>query len=302
MILNNNIVTIFTSTYNRVYILNNLYQSLQKQTCYDFEWIVVDDGSTDDTEKYMREIIKKENKFSIKYYKQENGGKHRAINKGTDLASGYLFGIVDSDDYLREDAIETIIKKEKEIANNTQCKYAGIAFCKGYSENNIIGKSFKGNYIDATSLERKKYNICGDKFEIFYTEILKKNKFPEFENEKFLTEAVVWNRIAYKGYKLRWYQNIIYICEYRNDGLTKAGDNLYKNSPKGLLLYINELKEYTNLNYIRKCLLYEKYSKIIYNNKNLKNVANDLNTNVFSIKIGIIARKFINLIRKKQCL
>lgn len=289
-------VTVFTPTFNRGYILNQCYESLKKQTNKNFEWIIIDDGSTDNTEEIVSKWLTEENDFNIKYLKTKNGGKHRAINKGLDLASGFLFFIVDSDDYLTEDAIEKVIMAEKTI-NESKEKFAGIAMTKGYSINEMVGTTFKGEYIDATSLERQKYNINGDKAEIFYTDILRKNKFPEFEGENFVTEALVWNRIAKQGYKIRWSQDIIYICQYREDGLTKKGIDLYKSSPKGLCLYIKEYIQNLNLGLLRKCLQYEFYSRAIYNHENLKQAAEDLNVRKIEIQFGIFLRKIVNLIK-----
>ncbi len=294
--MNQIIVTVFTPTYNRGYILKQCYESLKKQTSIDFEWIIIDDGSTDDTETIVKNWLNCENAFSIKYIKTKNGGKHRAINKALDLAKGKLFLILDSDDYLTNDAIEKIIKAEKTI-ENSKIKFAGIAMSKGYSQTELVGKTFKGEYIDATSLERKKYNIKGDKVEVFYTDVLRKNKFPEFEGEKFVTEALIWNRIARKGYKLRWFQDIIYICQYREDGLTRKGDNVYKNSPKGLLLFIQEYISDFKLGFVKRCLQYELYSRVVYSNSNLKQAANDLSVSKLEIKIGVFLRKIINILK-----
>ena len=101
-------ITVFTPTFNRGHLIDTLYQSLLKQTNKDFEWIVIDDGSTDRTEAYFTEILAKHNPFEIIYRTQPNGGKHRAINAGVQIAKGELFFIVDSDDYLTEDAIEKL--------------------------------------------------------------------------------------------------------------------------------------------------------------------------------------------------
>ena len=143
------------------------------------EWIIIDDGSSDQTFELIGPWIEGETSFEIIYLRVKNGGKHRAINKASDLARGDLFFIVDSDDYLTEDAIEKIIKWEQTIQGKVG--YAGIAGNKGFSEESLIGKTFEGEYIDATSLEREKYQIDGDKAEVFYTSILKKYKF-SFKN------------------------------------------------------------------------------------------------------------------------
>ena len=198
--------TIFTATYNRALLLSKLYNSLLNQTYKNFEWIIVDDGSTDGTKNTINKFIK-DKKINIKYYFQENAGKHRAINKGIDLAVGKYFFIVDSDDYLPNDSLEIY---EKYILKIDDDEYAGLVGLKAYNLNKIIGKTFNGKELDILNYERKKYGIFGDKAEIYKTEILKKFKFPEYKNEKFLNEAIVWNEIALNGYKLKFINEITY--------------------------------------------------------------------------------------------
>ena len=166
-------VTVFTPTYNRAYIIDKLYKSLLAQTDKNFEWVVVDDGSTDNTEKYFKEILEQNSPFSITYVRQSNGGKHRAINRGVQLARGELFFIVDSDDYLLEDAIEKLIQWCNGLDNSK--KWAGVSGAKGYSSERCVGGVFDGaQYIDAKNSQRSKYNLYGDKAEAYFTEILKK--------------------------------------------------------------------------------------------------------------------------------
>lgn len=133
-------VTILTPTYNRAYTLKRLYKSITNQTNKNFEWIVIDDGSQDETVSLLREW-KTDNNIKMSYIKQENMGKHVALNKGIDMANGKMIFIVDSDDYIVKDAIDIIINKEKEIADKKN--FAGIAFNRGYSKNKIIGKTFR---------------------------------------------------------------------------------------------------------------------------------------------------------------
>lgn len=219
----NFMVTIFTPAYNRAALLPRLYKSLVNQTNYMFEWLIVDDASTDNTEEIIGEILNKENAFSIRYYKKEHGGKHRAINYALDLALGDYFFIVDSDDYLKQNAVELITKWISEIDVND--KIVGVAGLRVLpSGEPTSGKpKFDGKlYVEASNFERKKYNLEGDQAEVFRTSVLKKNKFPDFENENFLEEAVVWNRLAELGYIVRWYSVPIYCCEYLEGGLTKT--------------------------------------------------------------------------------
>jgi len=107
-------ITVFTPTYNRAYILNRLYESLKKQSSKSFLWLIIDDGSTDNTEELVNAWIR-ENIIEIRYYKQENGGKQRAHNKAVELCDTELFICVDSDDYLTENAIEGVFLTQKTI-------------------------------------------------------------------------------------------------------------------------------------------------------------------------------------------
>ncbi|MBO5889770.1 MAG: glycosyltransferase family 2 protein, partial [Clostridia bacterium] len=108
-------ITIFTPTYNRCDLLMKLYESIKNQTVKDIEWIIVDDGSSDDTPNIIDNLIKEENEFEIKYFYKENHGRHTAINRGVEEASGEYFMLVDSDDFLPSNAVENILKMFKKI-------------------------------------------------------------------------------------------------------------------------------------------------------------------------------------------
>ncbi len=245
-------ITIFTPTYNRAYIIKNLYESLKKQTFKDFEWIVIDDGSTDNTEELFSEIMNEENSFPIIYKKVENGGKHRAINKGVLLATGRMFFIVDSDDNLPEDSLETILKYEKTIDECHRSEFAGVSGLKGYSCEQSLGGSFNGDFLDMTYLETQKNGVYGDKAEVYYTDVLKKYPFPEFEGELFILESVVWNEIGASGLKLRYFNKVVYYCEYLEDGLTNLGMKKFENTPKGYGLYLYQSIKYGKLKKLKK--------------------------------------------------
>ena len=112
-------ITIFTPTYNRAEFLAPLYDSIKNQSSKDFEWVIVDDGSTDNTYSAVAEIINShDGSFPIRYFKKPNGGKHTAINMGVNVEEGELFLILDSDDELPPTAIETIEKRYKMIMAN----------------------------------------------------------------------------------------------------------------------------------------------------------------------------------------
>lgn len=292
--------TIFTPTYNRKELIKRLYDSLCSQEEKNFEWLVVDDGSTDNTEKLFEELCEKDNGFNIIYKKKENGGKHRAINYGLDYANGEVFAIVDSDDYLTSNAVLKIREYFEDIKTNNKnnIKFAGVVAQKCYENNNLVGTSFNGDFLDAKSNERRKYKITGDKFEIYYTNILKNNRFPEIENEKFMTEAIVWTRIAAKGYYLRWYKDNIYVCEYLEGGLTDSRERLIEDSPIGYAEYIKEQVKYGNITIKQKLGYYSFYYKIRKNKQKIFKIAKELDTNVLVIYIAYILRRVIEKMRR----
>lgn len=230
-------ITVFTPTYNRAYIIEQLYRSLQRQTFSNFEWVVVDDGSTDRTQELFAGWQQEQNPFPIHYVRQPNGGKCSAINRGLDLAHGKLFFTVDSDDYLTEDALEKIIHWEAELPASG--KYCGLAGNLGTSASSTPNRLFEGGYFDGTALDRYRV-VDGERAMVFYTEVHRRYRYPVFPRETFMTEAITWNRMANDGYCMRFYNDIIWIYEYKEDGLTKAGSSLFLNNPKGYGLVLRE--------------------------------------------------------------
>lgn len=230
-------ITVFTPTYNRAYILENLYRSLQRQSYGDFEWLVVDDGSSDGTEALFDRWRREENPFPIRYVRQENGGKCRAINHGLKLARGEMFFTVDSDDYLTDDALEKVARWEAELPKDQ--KYCGFAGNLGTAPNVTPNKPLPGDFFDGTAFDR--YGIVdGERASVFYTDIHRRYLYPEFPGEKFMTEAVTWNRMANDGYRMRFFNDIIWIFEYKEDGLTRSGYDLFLRNPQGTGLFFRE--------------------------------------------------------------
>ncbi|MGL5693057.1 MAG: glycosyltransferase family 2 protein, partial [Peptostreptococcaceae bacterium] len=258
-------ITVFTPTYNRGYIIQKCYESLKKQTYKNFEWLIYDDGSSDNTKEIVDDFIK-ENIMNIRYYYGKNSGKHVAINRGSDLARGELFFIVDSDDYLTDNSLE-LVKEAWESIDEKE-KFVGVSGKRYLVNRQNKDFNFNEKYYDADSI---KFNLIDknlqDKAEVYSTKILKKYKFPEFDGEKFITEAVVWYKLAEEGYKIRWFNKNIYICEYLEDGLSA---NFFKqriNSIKGTCDSYNKLSSFNlplkykiryKINYFRYGL--QKYS------------------------------------------
>ncbi len=250
-------VTVFTPTYNRAYILGDLYHSLQRQTCMDFEWLIVDDGSADDTKALVASWQGEKNPFPIRYVYQENGGKCRAINRGLKEADGRLFFTVDSDDYLTDDAIEKVIRWEGELpADGHFCGYVGN---RGTTPTQTPNRLFPGGYLDGTALDRYD-QVDGERAFVFYTEIHRKYLYPEFPGEKFLTEAVTWDLMAHDGYKMRFYNDIIWIWEYKDDGLTRAGYRVFLENPQGTGLFFRQKAEFLHYSLWNKLTLWYGYA------------------------------------------
>lgn len=222
-------ITVFTPTYNRANLLKNLYDSLVKQNNKNFEWLIIDDGSTDNTKKVVNEFID-EGKISIKYVYKENGGKHTALNKAFDIIDTELTFIVDSDDIISNDAIETIINDWGKYKSED---ISGISYLRGFSFEKVIGDKFPKSYKKFCPIDIEfKYKIKGDKAEVWRTDILKNYRFPEYENEKFQGENYLWWQIAL-DYNLLYVNKIIYVTEYLEGGLTKSGRRLRIKCPYG---------------------------------------------------------------------
>lgn len=269
-------ISVFTATYNRAHTLTRLYQSLCSQSNSDFEWIIVDDGSSDATDKLVKEW-QDENKIKITFLKQKNGGKHRAFNKGVQLAKGNLFFNVDSDDYVLPTSLEMI----KDTYNTASKKYniAGIAGRRIYENGTIVGNQNFDELLSNSIAIRHQHNVTGDLVEVFELEKLKEFPFPEIENEKFCPEALLWNRIATK-YNLFFFNTGIYVTEYLPDGLTAKITKIRMESPIASSSYYSELEKYdipwlqkikANINFWRfsfncKTTLYNRFKmvKLIY--------------------------------------
>lgn len=255
------LVTVLTPTYNRNHTINKLYESLTRQTNRNFEWLIIDDGSIDNTQKTVECFIK-EKKISIRYIKRENGGKHRALNTGIKTIDSPLTFIVDSDDYLKDDAIETIITYFDKYKNDD--KICGFSFLRCFPDGSINGPIFKKDeyktdYITCRINEKN----WGDKAEVYYTKILKNYPFLEIENEKFLSECYVWGQIA-ESYDMIHINKAIYVGEYLADGLTNNMNIRKYNCPIGYSSTFNIMcNKKTNLrNKIKFIIIYIAYSKI----------------------------------------
>jgi len=213
--------TVFTPTYNREHTLARCYESLSNQTFKDFEWLIIDDGSTDGTESLVKKIADGAG-FPVRYHKQRHGGKHVAVNKGAELANGEFFYGLDSDDMLLPDGLKTLHDSYCSIPDGAKMDFAMVIglFCN--LKKKIIGKEFPNDIVDGNYLDIGfKNKIEGDRSYFIKTDILKEYPFPTFGEENFLAESIVWNKIVLK-YKVRCVNRAIAKVEYRKDGLSNS--------------------------------------------------------------------------------
>lgn len=240
-------LTVFTATFNRGHLIERLYQSLLRQTCFDFEWLVIDDGSEDHTRELFAEWLNADNPFTIRYYYQQNQGLIRTLNRGIGLAQGEYFSKIDSDDYVVDDYSEKMIAWINQIQNEEnvygvsgiRVSPAGIPL-KGSWPRMPDGQ----DYVDATDLERPLYNLDADMCESWRTDILRKHPFPVWDSEKFAPEQIVFFDIALEGWKIRWFPVAMSVCEYQEGGLTLGASKLEKQNPMGYAMMYNQKLKY----------------------------------------------------------
>jgi glycosyltransferase involved in cell wall biosynthesis len=232
--------TILTPTYNRAHTLEHVYTCLEAQTLRDFEWLIVDDGSSDDTQTLVKSWLQT-SPFAIRYIKQANGGKHTALNRGIREARGYFTVILDSDDVIRANCLEHFLYHWHTIPEAQREHYAGVTGLCIDQDGNLLGGKFPVNTFDSNAVEiTYVHRLADDRYGMQRTDVMRQFPFPVFEGEKFLTESVVWNRIA-RHYKNRYVNEVLCVKEYRADGLTRSVAKHLSNNPKGSSLYYGEL-------------------------------------------------------------
>jgi glycosyltransferase involved in cell wall biosynthesis len=234
-------ITVLTPTFNRKGLLPRAHRSLEAQTFRRFEWVIVDDGSTDGTGE-MADEWSAQSSFRIRYLWQENAGKHVALNRGIGLASGVLLVILDSDDRLAPHALEHIWRSWESIPEGERASFAGVAGHYADPSGQLVGTRFPKDVLDSDAVEiRAKHRVRGDKLEAYRTNVLRRYPFPE-DLGRFVTEGLVWNRIA-RMYRLRFVNEVWGEVGYQPDGLTAKTVVLRAGAPRAARLYYREFTE-----------------------------------------------------------
>jgi glycosyltransferase involved in cell wall biosynthesis len=256
-------ITIFTPTYNRCATLPRLYASLQEQSSKNFEWLIIDDGSTDGTAELVAEWQRTNAEFPIVYRWKPNGGKHTAHNLSLTLARGRYFAIMDSDDWYAPDGIK-VLKDHWDRLGEDYVNYSNVEGLCAHPDGSLIGSRYPTDIFDSDNFSiTYQRDKSGDTAGMYRLDVLKEFPFPNDENT-FITEGLIWNRIA-NQYKTRFINVIIGFKEYLQIGLTNRTLRSKLKTAKYSCLYTREILVTKNnipaklwlrlqLNYIRYAL------------------------------------------------
>lgn len=224
-------LTVFTPTYNRAHLLPRLYESLCRQTSKDFLWLLIDDGSTDDTKEWI-EKWKEEGKIEIEYSYKENGGMHTGHNAAYRLIKTELNVCIDSDDYMPDDAIEKIMKEWDNIADKSNI--AGIIGLDADKNGEIIGTKIPENLTKGSLMDLyNKHKVKGDKKLVLRTDIVREYpEYPEYEGEKLVPLGILYMMMG-RDYDFVYKNEVYCIVEYQEEGSSHTIFKQYKQSPRG---------------------------------------------------------------------
>ena len=243
-------LTIFTPAYNRAHTLHRCYESLKKQSCKDFVWLIIDDGSTDNTADLVKKWQREDNDFEIKYICKANGGMHTAHNTAYENIDTELNVCIDSDDCIADEAVKKIIDFWKE---NGSDKYAGIVGLDADFNNRIIGEKFDDSIKSTTLSGYYRKGGKGDKKLVYRTDVINKYPpYPEFEGEKYVSLGYKY-LLCDQDYELLVLNEILCNVEYQEDGSSMNMYKQYLRNPKGFafmrkvdMLYNKTFKENVN--------------------------------------------------------
>jgi len=276
-------LTVFTPTYNRAYILNQCYESLVRQSCKDFIWLIIDDGSTDNTKELVEEWMKNDNKFEIRYHYKKNGGMHTGHNAAYELIDTELNVCIDSDDFMPDNAVELIVNFWNKYGSD---KYSGIVALDIYKNGEVIGCKLPNK--KSTTLSGFYDNGGqGDKKLIYRTEVINKYpSYPEFKGEKFVPLDYKYLLVD-QDYELLIMNEAVCVVEYMEDGSSKNMFRQYYKNPRGFSFMRKVHMEYDKkfINKFKNCIHYVSSSFISKNKEFISESPNKLMT-IFSIPFG----------------
>ena len=234
-------LTVFTPTYNRAHTLPRTYASLSRQDCKDFVWLIIDDGSTDDTRALVEAWQTQEHSFEIRYLYKENGGMHTAHNAAYEVIDTELNVCIDSDDCLAPGAVRKILAKWDSVQKD---KYAGIIGLDADLQGNLIGTGFPAGMIETTLSGYYAAGGSGDKKLVYRTDVMRQYPpYPVFEGEKYVALAYKY-RLIDQDYKLAVLNDVLCNVEYQQDGSSNTMWRQYLNNPKGFAFWRKVCMQY----------------------------------------------------------
>lgn len=243
------IFTVFTPTYNRVHTLYRVYESLQKQTFKSFEWLIIDDGSTDNTEEIVLGWIQKK-EFRIRYYKQVNKGKHFAIEYGVKKAKGELFLTLDSDDSCKENALERFNYHWQSIPIEKRVFFSAVTvLCLKENGEPFSEEKFPNDITISDSLEMYyKFKFRTEAWGFQRTEIMRKFKFNTEIQKSYIPEGIIWSQIARK-YKTLFVNEYLRVYYVGHESITNNTNSFYNKIPGAI--YWNTYNLNNNIDYFK---------------------------------------------------
>ncbi|MCR2802502.1 glycosyltransferase family 2 protein [Paenibacillus soyae] len=232
-------LTVFTPTYNRAYCLGQLYESLKRQTNKGFKWLIVDDGSTDNTRELVERWIS-EGIVSIRYIKQENQGMHGAHNTAYEHIDTELNVCIDSDDYMPDKAVETIIDF---WSRNRREDVSGFVALDAYKDGRIIGTKLPENLKQSTLFDLyQTHGVTGDKKLVYRSSLTREFPYPLFQDERYVGLAYKYYKLD-ERYPLLLLNEVLCVVEYMEDGSSRNMLKQYVRNPKGFAFYRVALME-----------------------------------------------------------
>lgn len=292
------LLTVFTPAYNRAHTLQRTYDSLLQQECKDFIWLVVDDGSSDNTSKLVEEWMKQENGFEIRYIYKENGGMHTAHNIAYENIDTELNVCIDSDDRLAGGAVQKIVDKWKQVRDKG---YAGIIGLDVDFEGNVIGKGFSVDLTETTLMGYYAAGGTGDKKLVYRTEIINRYPaYPVFQGEKYVALAYKY-RLIDQDYKLAVLNDVLCEVEYQADGSTRNMLGQYIRNPKGFAFWRKVCMQYpqSKKRIFADCIHYVS-SSLISKNKYFVSESPRKVLTIMAIPFGTVLMFYIKRKVKKE--
>lgn len=287
------ILTIFTPAYNRAHTLHRTYNSLLHQSCKDFIWLIIDDGSSDNTKELVGKWQKQDNGFEIRYIYKENGGMHTAHNVAYANIDTELNICIDSDDMLAEEAVRKILAKWEEVKAKG---YAGIIGLDAEFNGKIIGSRFPNDLMETTLSGYYASGGSGDKKLIYRTDIVNQYPpYPVFEGERYVALAYKYKLID-QDYKLAVLNDVLCNVEYQSDGSSGTMWKQYLKYPRGFAFWRKVCMQYpeSRKRLFVDCVHYVSSSLIIHNNCFIAESPRKLMT-IIAIPFGVLLTLYIKI-------